>query len=124
MFHTLEGLRLTPAYDLVAAALYPDFKMLALSLGDANIPLADIKPKHLVALGKAYGLDDDIIKDSFENLDSRRKAAEKAVAGAAEKVGAEALAKNYSNSWNADGTGASHQLGTSCRRSGPATALH
>ena len=37
MFHTLDGLRLTPAYDLVAAALYPDFKTLALSLGNAQI---------------------------------------------------------------------------------------
>jgi serine/threonine-protein kinase HipA len=93
MFHTPDGLRLTPAYDLVAAALYPDFKTLALSLGNANIPLADIKPKHLIALGKAHGLDGDLLKDSFESLDNRRKPAEKAVTDAAKKIGADVLGK-------------------------------
>jgi serine/threonine-protein kinase HipA len=94
MFHTPDGLRLTPAYDLVAAALYPDFKTLALAIGNATPLLADLKPKHLVSLGKAYGLDEDIVKDSIVTLDSRRKAAEKAVMTAAKKIGAEALGKD------------------------------
>ena len=94
MFHTQDGLRLTPAYDLVAAALYPDFQSLALAVGNANLALADLKPKHLVSLGQAHGLDDVVILDSVEKLDSRREAAEKAVTKAAKKIGAEGLGKD------------------------------
>jgi serine/threonine-protein kinase HipA len=55
MYHTPDGLRLTPAYDLVAAALYPEYLQLALALGNAsNLALNDLKPKHLVALGDAH----------------------------------------------------------------------
>jgi serine/threonine-protein kinase HipA len=123
MFHTPEGLRLTPAYDLVAAALYPDFKTLALSLGNANIPLADIKPKHLIALGKAHGLDDKILNDSFGKLDSRREAAEKAVTEAASKIGAEGLGKELlelmERRWNGSFASIGHFL--SKKRSGDGT---
>ncbi|HEY2068079.1 MAG TPA: HipA domain-containing protein [Rhizomicrobium sp.] len=95
MFHTGEGLRLTPAYDLVAAALYPEFSSLALAVGNAsNLPLASLKPKHLASLGKAYGLDDPIIKACVEKLDARRKAVEKAVTVAARKIDAEDLGNN------------------------------
>ncbi len=93
MFHTASGLTLTPAYDLVASALYPEFNKLALAIGNATLSLADLKPKHLIALGKAHGLDEDVMKGSVESLDGRRKAAEKAVTTAAKKIGAEALGK-------------------------------
>jgi serine/threonine-protein kinase HipA len=86
MFHTPEGLRLTPAYDLVAAALYPDFKTLALGIGNAaNLTLAALKPKHLIALGEVFDLDEGLIARSVEDLDGRRKATEKAVTAAAKK---------------------------------------
>src|SRR3569832_587401 len=87
MFHTPEGLRLTPAYDLVAAALYPEFSSLALGIGNAsNFPLANLKPKHLVSLGRAYGLDAHLLLDSINKLDGRRLAVEKAVTEEAAKI--------------------------------------
>ncbi len=92
MFHTPDGLRLTPAYDLVAAALYPEYRQLALAIGDAaNLALEQLKPKHLVGLSKAHGLDADVLTEAARNIDRRRKAAEKAVADAAKRVGDEAL---------------------------------
>ncbi len=88
MFHTPDGLRLTPAYDLVAAALYPEYPQLALAVGNAaNLALSALKPKHIVALSKAYGLDTAVLTDAIQNLDRHRKMAEKAVADAAESIG-------------------------------------
>jgi len=92
MLHTPDGLRLTPAYDLVAAALYPDYQTLALSIGGAaNLTLGNIKPKHIAALGKAAGLTNDAIADIAKEFDAKRAAAEKAVTEEAKKIGAEAL---------------------------------
>lgn len=62
MFHTRDGLRLTPAYDLVASALYPEFQTIALSVGSAkDLQIGDLKPKHILALGNGFGLTDDEI---------------------------------------------------------------
>jgi serine/threonine-protein kinase HipA len=94
MFHTPDGLRLTPAYDLVAAALYPEYRTLALAMGRAaNLSIDKLKPKHLVALGEAYGLDIAVLSETFQNLDRRRKAAEKRVSEAAKTIGEESLGK-------------------------------
>jgi serine/threonine-protein kinase HipA len=95
MFHTPDGLRLTPAYDLVAAALYPEYRQLALAVGNApNLALEQLKPKHVVALSKAYDLDAAIVTQAVQNLDRRRKAAENAVTDAAKRIGEEALAQS------------------------------
>jgi serine/threonine-protein kinase HipA len=94
MFHTRDGLRLTPAYDLVAAAVYPEYQQLALTMGAANLRLADIKPKHLVTLGEAYGLEGALITETVQKLDRNRKASEKAVTEAAKKVGTAALGQS------------------------------
>jgi serine/threonine-protein kinase HipA len=92
MFHTPDGLRLTPAYDLVAAALYPEYRQLALAIGTAsNLVLEQVKPKHIVALNEAYGLDTAILMDVVQTLERRREAAKKAVAEAAKRIGQEAL---------------------------------
>ncbi len=57
MFHTPEGLRLTPCYDMVASAYYPQFDTTALAIeGAANLRLGTLQPKHIVALGEGYGL--------------------------------------------------------------------
>lgn len=94
MFHTQDGLRLAPAYDLVAAALYPEYRQLALAIGDAaNLVLEQLKPKHLVALGEAYGLDAKVMTEVIQHLDRHRAAAEKAVTDAARRAGDEALGK-------------------------------
>lgn len=95
MLHTADGLRLTPAYDLVAAALYPEYQTFALAIGGAaNLTLDRIKPKHLTALGKACGLTSDVISETVRDLDKRRKSAEKAVIAAAKKNDVDALGKD------------------------------
>jgi serine/threonine-protein kinase HipA len=94
MFHTPDGLRLTPAYDLVAAALYPEYRQLALAIGTASdLALEQVKPKHLVGLSKACGLDTKVLTEAVGSIDRRRKAAEKAVTDAAKQVSDEALGK-------------------------------
>ena len=95
MFHTADGLRLTPAYDLVAAALYPEFRTLALAVGNAtNLGIANLKPKHFLSLGEAYGLDAKQVLRVVTILDSRRAAAAKGVQREATKIGAGALGQN------------------------------
>ncbi len=95
MFHTPDGLRLTPAYDLVAAALYPEYRQLALAIGNAaNLALESLRPKHLVALSMAFGLDNAVLTEAIRKLDQRRRAAEKAVTDAAKRVGDEPLGQN------------------------------
>jgi serine/threonine-protein kinase HipA len=87
MFHKPDGLRLTPSYDQVAAALYPEYRVLALSVGKAkDLPLERLRPKHLVALGDASGLSVTVMKETIEALDRRRGAAEKAVRAAAKQA--------------------------------------
>ncbi len=92
MFHTPDGLRLTPAYDLVAAALYPEYRVLALAIGGAaNLGIEKLKPKHVITLGEAYGLSRAVLIDVFKTLDNRRRIADKAVAEAAKRIGQERL---------------------------------
>jgi serine/threonine-protein kinase HipA len=92
MLHTADGLRLTPAYDLVAAALYPEYRTFALSIGGAaNLTIDRIKPKHLVALARACNLSDEVILQTVQRLDNRRKRVEKALTTEAKKIGVEAL---------------------------------
>lgn len=94
MFHTRDGLRLTPAYDLVAAALYPEYRELALAIGRAsNLALEQVKPKHLVGLAATFGLDNHVLTEALAKMDGHRKAAEKAVTEAAKEVDDEALGK-------------------------------
>jgi serine/threonine-protein kinase HipA len=92
MFHTSDGLRLTPAYDLVAAALYPEYRQLALAIGTAsNLLLEQARPKHLVALANTFDLTNDVVTEAVSKLDERRKDAEKAVTEVAKEVGDVAL---------------------------------
>jgi serine/threonine-protein kinase HipA len=92
MFHTPHGLRLTPAYDLIAAGLYPEYRQLALAIGNTvNLTLEALKPKHLVALSNAYGIDAAVLMDAIGNLDRRLKTAEKAVIDAAKRIDEEHL---------------------------------
>ncbi|MGA2293112.1 type II toxin-antitoxin system HipA family toxin [Bradyrhizobium sp.] len=95
MLHTPDGLRLTPAYDLVAAALYPEYRSFALSIGGAaNLTIDQIKPRHLVALAQACNLSDDLILLTVQRLDDRRKRVEKALTAEARKIGAEGLGED------------------------------
>jgi serine/threonine-protein kinase HipA len=95
MFHTSDGLRLTPAYDLVAAALYPEYRQIALAVGNAaNLELASLAPKHIVALSESFGLSRRVLTEAVAVLERRRKAAEKSVADAGRRIGEEQLARN------------------------------
>jgi serine/threonine-protein kinase HipA len=95
MLHTPDGLRLSPAYDLVAAALYPEYRTFALAIGGAaNLTIDKIKPKHLVALAKVCNLTSEVILETAKRLDARRKPVEKALTTEAKKIGAEDLGKS------------------------------
>lgn len=83
MFHTPDGLRLTPSYDLVASAYYKEFNTVALTLaGAGNVRLGDLQPKHLVALGEGYGLPAASIELAVNDLGKRLEAAKAAVSEA------------------------------------------
>lgn len=98
MFHAQGGMQLTPAYDLVAAALYPEFNTLALSIDRAqNLTIDGVKPKHIVALGEACGLDAKTITDTVASLDQRRAAVEKSVTAAAGAIDAKGLGDDLLN---------------------------
>jgi serine/threonine-protein kinase HipA len=95
MLHTVDGLRLSPAYDLVAAALFPEYRTFALAIGGAaNLALDRIKPKHLVAFGRACNLSNEVIQKTVKRLDDRRKSADKAVTAEAKRIGADNLGKD------------------------------
>jgi serine/threonine-protein kinase HipA len=83
MFHTDEGLRLTPCYDLAASAFYPQFGTVALSLAGArDLRLGALQPKHVVALGEGFGLPHGAIRLALEDIGKRLDAAKTAVSEA------------------------------------------
>ncbi len=72
MEHTESGLRLTPSYDLVAAACYPQYQTLALGIGGAeNMRIGSIGPKNMVRLGKLFGLPDKAVMLAVSDFASR-----------------------------------------------------
>lgn len=79
MFHTAAGLRLSPAYDAVSAALY-GYKTVALSIGGAaNIPIERVRPQTLLKLGQEFGLPIAAISMAAGQLEKRRQAAKEAL---------------------------------------------
>lgn len=79
MFHTDAGLRLSPAYDAVSAALY-GYKTVALSISGAdNIPLGNLKSQTLIKLGEEFGLSADAMAMAAGQLEKRRQAAREAM---------------------------------------------
>ena len=82
MFHTKDGLRLTQSYDQIAASLY-DYKTLALTIpGSKDHPIGDLKSRHLVLLGKEFGLSPAIINMAAMELAKNREAAMDAISDA------------------------------------------
>lgn len=73
MLHTRGGLRLTPAYDLVASARYKEYRTIALSIGGArNLDIFNsLKPKHLVDMAKAFSLNHELIRTAIDGLHER-----------------------------------------------------
>lgn len=84
MFHTEDGLRLTPAYDLVAGALYPDYQTMALGIEHAeNLNIGNLKAKNMTRLGGLFGLPDSAIMLAVEDFEKRLDKANKAIEKAA-----------------------------------------
>ena len=103
MFHTAEGLRLAPAYDLVASATYEQYQTLALSLAGApDLRLGDVQPKHVVALGEGYGFRSAAIALAVADLGERLEAAKAAAHdAAARRVGlGDNLIRMMERRWN------------------------
>ncbi len=72
MFHTRDGLRLTPSYDLVASAIYPEYYTIALSVGGAeNLTISKLLPKHLLQMGSGFGVGDEAIIAAIEMIGKR-----------------------------------------------------
>ena len=87
LFHTTEGLRLTPSYDQVAAALY-QYKTLALTIGGASdLQIGKIKSRTILTLGKEFGLSNKAIEMAVKQLERHLKKAEHAILE--EKLGSE-----------------------------------
>ena len=92
MIHTSDGLRLTPAYDIVGASSY-GYKTIALEINQAkDLRLGDLKARHIIALGRAFGLPDEAIALKTHELHSRLEAAKDHISEAV--IGGESL-KNH-----------------------------
>ena len=80
MAHTESGLRLTPSYDLVAAACYPEYQTLALGIeGAENMRIGSIGPKNIARLGNLFGLPDKAVMLAVSDFASRLDKAHSAV---------------------------------------------
>lgn len=83
MFHTEDGLRLTPSYDQVAASLY-NYKTLALAIaGSKDHPIGDLKVRHLILLGEEFKLSPAAINMAVEGLAKNLESAKDAIREAA-----------------------------------------
>lgn len=80
MEHTESGLRLTPCYDLVATACYPQYQTLALGIEKAkNMIIGNISPKNIARLGNLFGLPDRAIMLAVSDFASRLNGAHSAI---------------------------------------------
>jgi serine/threonine-protein kinase HipA len=92
LLYTPAGLRLSPSYDQVAAALY-DYKTVALAIGGiADMAWGGLKARSLVRLGTEFGLSKAAMTMAFESLAARREKMFEAIA--ADKQGSEELKGN------------------------------
>ena len=72
MFHTRDGLRLTPSYDLVASSAYPEYQSIALSVsGIENLAIGSLLPKHLLRMGNGFGVGDEALVTAVETIGKR-----------------------------------------------------
>jgi serine/threonine-protein kinase HipA len=72
MFHARDGLRLTPAYDLVAASFYPEYQSIALSVaGVKNMAIGSLQAKHLLRMARGFGVNEDALVSAVDQLGKR-----------------------------------------------------
>lgn len=73
LLETPEGLRLSPLYDVLNSAIYPDYdRELALTIAGEKVQLDAVTPALLTDFGKSIGLSAPAIRQAIEHL--RRKA--------------------------------------------------
>ena len=69
MFHTRDGLRLTPLYDLVASSIYKEYQSIALDIcGIRNMAIGNLGCKHLIKMGAGFGLNGEAVVAETETL--------------------------------------------------------
>ena len=69
MFHTRDGLRLTPLYDLVSSSIYREYQSIALGVfGIRNMAIGNLDCKHLIGMGAGFGLQPDAVLAATEAL--------------------------------------------------------
>ncbi|MBI4208977.1 MAG: HipA domain-containing protein [Deltaproteobacteria bacterium] len=96
MFHTRDGLRLTPAYDLVASSVCPEYQSVALTVsGIRNLEIAKLQPKHLLNMGSGFGLNDEALVTAVETIGKHLSAALEALSKSA--VGSKELRNQLIN---------------------------
>ena len=72
MFHTRDGLRLTPAYDLVAASVYPEYQTIALQLaGAGGLAIGSLRAKHLLQMAEGFSVNEEALLSAVEQLRKR-----------------------------------------------------
>lgn len=82
MLHSPSGLRLTPAYDEISAALY-QYKTLALQVeGAGDLRVGDLKARHMVALGGEFSLSHAAINMMIKQLEKNLDAAKQVIVDA------------------------------------------
>ncbi len=103
MMHTEQGLRLAPAYDLVASALCREYQQLALAAGGAaNRDVGALRPKHVLALGEGFGLPEGAVELAARDLGKHLPAACQAVQACADVPGTlkAKLIEHMDKRWN------------------------
>lgn len=72
MFHARDGLRLTPAYDLVAACYYREYQSIALSIAGArSMAIGSLQAKHLLRMSQGFGATENALVGAVEQLGKR-----------------------------------------------------
>ena len=86
MLHTKHGLRLTPNYDQVAAAIYKPYQYVALKFdGAPDRIIGRLQPKNIIALGREFALKDEVIMMAVNEIHQRLPAARDAISEACDK---------------------------------------
>jgi serine/threonine-protein kinase HipA len=99
LFITPGGYRLTPLYDVMSAALYPQLPAqkikLAMAVGEKNhYRLQQIQLRHFYQTGQKAGLSREVMEDLFSNLAAQM---EKAINDAANSAAAAGMPESTSN---------------------------
>ncbi len=80
MFHSEQGLRLTPNYDQVAAAIYQPYQYVALKMdNESDRIIGQLKAKNIIALGREFNLSNASIMMAVDEIHGRLDAAKQAV---------------------------------------------